>query len=130
MVLDQVDAVGLQAAERFVQLADCFLLRAAVDLGHQEDLLPIAALQRLPHPELALALVVVPRVVQEVDAVVDRGADDPDAEGLLDVLQAQVPSAETDRRDPFPRAAEHAVRHIRGSGGRHGVLLQCHVPES
>ena len=51
----------------------------AVDLGHQEHFLAVAVPQGLAHADLALAVVVVPAVVHEVDAVVDGGADDPDA---------------------------------------------------
>jgi hypothetical protein len=76
VVLDQVDAVGLQTAERFVQLSRGLALGAAVDLGHQEYPVPIAVLERLAHPELALALVVVPAIVHEGDAAIDRGAHD------------------------------------------------------
>ena len=62
----------LQARSDCVDLLGGGLLRAAVDLRHQEDLLPVAVAQRLAHAHLALAVVVVPAVVQERDAVVDR----------------------------------------------------------
>ncbi len=60
MMLDQVDAVGLQALERLINLASRLGLRPAVDLGHQEDLLAIPVAERLAHADFALTLVVVP----------------------------------------------------------------------
>ena len=101
VVLDQIDAVGLQPAERFVELPRRPPLRPAVDLGHQEDALAVAVAERLAHPQLALAVVVVPGVVHEGDAAVDRGADDADAERLVDVRQGEVPAAEPDRGYPL-----------------------------
>src|SRR5882672_11867767 len=42
VVLDQVDAVGLKSAERLIQLSRRLFFRPAVDLGHEEDLLPVS----------------------------------------------------------------------------------------
>ena len=54
-----------------------------------------AILDRAAHPPLALALVILPRVVEEVDAGVDRFVNDPD--GLGDRLRlAEVIAAEAD----------------------------------
>ena len=47
MVLEQVDDVGLEALEALVNLLGGGLLRPAVDLVHQEDLLTVAILQSL-----------------------------------------------------------------------------------
>src|SRR5256712_2124291 len=69
--LHEVDAVGLEPAERFLDLLRGALLAAAVDLGHQKRFLAIAVAERLSHAELARATVVVPALVEEVDAVAD-----------------------------------------------------------
>src|SRR5216684_8074391 len=93
-MLNQVDAVGLQTLQRFVELPRGFGFRAAVDLRHQERLPPVAVAKRLAHADLAGAFVVVPAVVEEVDAAVDRAADDSKAEVFGDGFQTDVPAAE------------------------------------
>ena len=96
--LDQVDVIGLQPLERFVDLLGRRLLRAAVELGHEEDLLPIAVAKGLAHADFALALVVVPGVIQEGDAPVHAGADQPDALLLillLPIWNPPMPISET-----------------------------------
>src|SRR5262249_60717752 len=60
VVLDQVDAVGLEAAEGFFQLPRGFLFRPAVDLGHQEGFVAVALPPRPAPPALAGAAVVCP----------------------------------------------------------------------
>ena len=59
-MLHEIDAIGLQPAQRLVELPRRLRFDAAVDLGHEEDLLAVAVPERLAHPDLALALVVVP----------------------------------------------------------------------
>ena len=41
MVLHQIHVIGLQALERFIDLLGSSLLRAAIDLGHEENLVPV-----------------------------------------------------------------------------------------
>ena len=60
VMLHQIDAIGLQTAQRLVELPRRLAFRAAVDLGHQEDLVAIAVAERLAHADLAGAVVVVP----------------------------------------------------------------------
>jgi len=81
-MLHEIDTVGLQPPQRFVELARGFDLRATVDLGHQEDLIAIPVEERPAHPRFGPALVIVPAVVEERDAAVDRRPDDSDAERL------------------------------------------------
>src|SRR6185312_845720 len=63
------------AASKLMGAGEIF--RWAVDPGHQEDLLPIPVAQRFPHFDFALSVpvVVVPGIVHERGAVIDRGAD-------------------------------------------------------
>ena len=70
--LPHVEMIGLQAAQRLLQLLHGHIFAAAVraDLGHQDGAVALA-LQRLAQPLLALAVVVIPGVVEEVDAGVD-----------------------------------------------------------
>src|SRR5438132_11519725 len=50
---------------------------------NQEGLGAVAVPQRLSHPDLALATVVVPAIVEEGDAALDGPADDADALGRI-----------------------------------------------
>src|SRR5262245_35941179 len=99
VMLDQIDMIGLQPFERLVQLFCRILLCAAVDLRHQKDALAITILERLAHALFARAFVVVPAVVHEVDPVVDRGANDAQAQLLVNRFETEMPAAQTDERD-------------------------------
>src|SRR5437773_242645 len=81
-----------------------------VDLGHQESSLPVTVPEGLSHPDLAPPLIVVPGVVEEIDARVDRGSDDADALRVREVRLAEVEPAEADRGDSLAGAAEAAHR--------------------
>src|SRR2546421_9515744 len=115
MELQEVDDVRLEPPERLLDLPGGRRPRLPVDLGHQESSLPVAVTEGLSHSDLAPPLIVVPGVVDEVDARIDRGADDADALRLREVRLAEVEPAEADRGDPLARAAEAAHRD-RGLG--------------
>src|SRR6185312_12846944 len=85
----------------------------AVDLRHQEDALAITIFQRLSHALLARAVVVVPAVVHEVDAVVHSRANDACAQFLINKLETEVPSTKTDERDFHSRPPQRPHRHFR-----------------
>ena len=78
--LPQVKVVGLETLERFVELSHRHPGVAAMraDFRHQEHALAAAG-DRAPHPDFALVLVVLPRVVEEGDPGVDRGVHEPNA---------------------------------------------------
>src|SRR5215831_12807858 len=73
--------IRLQAMERFVNLFGSLLPGPAVNFGHDEGLLPVAIAQRLAHTGLALAAVVIPGIVEEIEAAVQCGSND--ANGIL-----------------------------------------------
>src|SRR5262249_33274976 len=104
---------------RLVDLPDRAVARAAIDLRHQEDLRAIAVAQRLAHAQLAAAVVVVPAVVHEGDAVIDRMPDDADALGLIG-RPTDVVAAETDERDLLARRAERPIQHVAPLDGGRG----------
>ena len=112
VVLDEVDAVGLEPLQGFIELPGRLLLRTPVDLGHQEHLVPIAVPEGLAHPDLALTFVVVPGVVHEVDPAIDRGVDDVDRRLLVNMLQGKVPAPEPDGGYPLARASQGPVGHL------------------
>src|SRR6266850_3743843 len=110
VMLHEIDAIGLQPRERLVELPRRFRVRSPVDLGHQKDLPPVAIPECLSHSGLARTVVVVPAVVQEVDATVDRRSNDPEAKLLVDAFQSEMPASKTDRGDAFSCPAQRAVR--------------------
>src|SRR5712691_10675069 len=93
--------VGLQAAERFFQLLSRGLSGLAVNLGHEESLLPIAVPQRLTHADLTLATVVVP-------AVVECGANQADTQ-LLVLGVANMVAAESYHGNLLAGAAQCSI---------------------
>ena len=101
----------LEALERLVELGSRGLLGAPVDLRHQEGLLSIAVSQGLAHALFALAAVVVPTVVHERDARIERAADDADAVVLVGLL-ADVCSAEADSGHFLAGLAEDGHGHF------------------
>src|SRR5437867_8496910 len=109
VVLNEIDPIGLQSPQRFVELPRRLSLRAPVDLRHQEHLVTVSVAQRLPRADLALPLVVVPRVVHEVDAAIDGGAHDAKRELLVYGRQSEMPAADADWRYSFSRLSEKAI---------------------
>jgi hypothetical protein len=96
MVLDEVDRIHLETAQGFVKLLGGLLLRSAINLGHQENFFTVAVTKRLAHAEFAGALVVVPGVVHEVDAAVNRRADDAQGELFVHFFHAEMMAADAD----------------------------------
>ena len=119
MELHEVDDAGAEPVQRLIDLQRGGFGVAAVDLGHEEDALPVAILESLAHADLAGPGVVIPAVVEEGDAAVDGGADEADA--LLGIgLLADVEAAEADGGDAFAGAAELAIDHVGGFGAAGG----------
>jgi hypothetical protein len=58
------------------------------------------------------AFVVVPAIVHEGDATIDRAVDQPGRLGIGDRSLAEVEAAHADGRDRFARPAERAVEHL------------------
>ncbi len=115
--LEQIDVAGLQAAERFIDLRGGGFFGLAVDFGHEESLLAVAVAERLAHTDFAVAAVVVPAVVEEIDATVEGGADDFDAV-LFVGLHADVIATEANNGDALAGAAEFAIGNaVFGAGG-------------
>ncbi len=77
----------------------------------------IAAGEGLAHAELAFAIVVVPAVVEEVDAAIDGLVDELNGVGLRDLCAADVVAAEADGGDALAGAAELAIDHAVVFGG-------------
>jgi len=107
--LPEVEVIGAQPAQRLLELAhrDPGVAAVRADLRHQEHRIP-SVLDGAPHPLFALAVVVLPGVVQKVDPGGDRLVNDPDRLGGRPGL-AEVVAAKTDDRDLVGMAAERAA---------------------
>ena len=103
--------IGLQPLERLVDLTGGRGFGATVELRHQEHSLAIPVAQRVPHAALALAVVIVPAVVEEGDAAIDRRSDDADALGRI-LRPADVMAAEADGRDLLAGSSQDSIDHV------------------
>src|SRR5713101_9835350 len=77
--LEQIDPVSLKTAQRLVDLTSSGGFGTPVDLGHKKRFLAIAVAQRVAHADFTLAAVVVPAVVEKIDALIEARADDSNA---------------------------------------------------
>ena len=111
MMLHQVDAVRLQALQAFVNLFGRELLRAPVNLRHQEHLVAVTIAQRFAHPDFAPAVVIIPAVVHEADAAIDGAADDADAFPLV-FGHADMKPAQSNGGNLLARSAQRPVNHF------------------
>src|SRR6202140_5663934 len=71
--LQQVDSIGLQPSQRFVELDGCSGFGSTVDLGHQKGPLRITLPKGFSHWNFALSAVVVPAVIEKIDSFIDSG---------------------------------------------------------
>jgi len=117
--LPQVEVVRLQPLQRLLQLLhrDLAVTPVGADLGHQEDLVA-PVVDGFAHPGLALALVVVPGVVQKRDARVDGRMRQPRGGGV-GLRKAKMPAAEGEQGDGDAGAAEGT-----GGDGHGGRVIQ------
>src|SRR5216683_463096 len=122
MELQQVNPVRLKPAQGLINLLCRSVFGAAVALGHQEHLLPVAVPQRFAHPAFARAVVIVPAVVHKVDPVVDGGANDADTLLLVGLL-AEVIAAQAHNEWPTP--ATKAVAIATSKNSRRVTTASC-----
>ncbi len=102
MELPEVEIIGLEALETVLEFHEGVIGAAIVGavLGHQERLLAVAVLgEGLAHPGFAFAGVVLPGVVEEVGAGIDRFLDDADTRRLI--AETHVRSANAEEADIF-----------------------------
>src|SRR6266446_4305028 len=110
MELEKIDPLSLKAAQRLVDLTGSSGFGAPVDLGHQKCFLAITVAQRVAHADFTLAAVVVPAVVEKIDAFIEARADDTNA--FLGIrLIAKMIATEPNERDFFFGAAQGSVRN-------------------
>ena len=78
VMLQEIDMTALEPRQRFIDLFGSFFSGAAIHFRHHECLVPIAALQGFANSLFAVAVIVVPRVVQEINSGVQGGLDQVD----------------------------------------------------
>jgi hypothetical protein len=107
--LPEIQVVGAQAAQRFIELPhrDLRVASMRADLGHQENRTPAVG-DGASHPSFALAVVILPGVVEEVDPGVDGFVNDADGFGN-GLRLAEVIAAEPDHGDAIRIAPEPAT---------------------
>src|SRR5579859_957341 len=123
MKLHQVDAIGLQSLQGFVNLPCGGLLGATVYLGHEENLLTVTVAQSLSHSDFAGAPIIVPAVVHEREPTVDGTADDRNALRFVSLFSDMIP-AQADGRDLLSSPPQSALGHSLISLG-HQSLRTC-----
>jgi len=96
--LQQIDGICLEALEGFIKLFSGGLPGAPIDFGHEENLLAVAVSQGLAHADFAFAAIVIPRIVHEVNTVVDGSMNNADA--LLLIGPAEVGNRPNQRWRP------------------------------
>src|SRR5467141_1426907 len=120
--LEQIDPVGLKAAQRLVDLTGSGSFSAPVNLGHQKRLLAIPVAQRVAHADFTLAAVVVPAVVEKIDSLVEARADDANA--FLGIrLIAKMIATEPNERDFLFAAAQGSIRNAVPGFRSRGLLV-------
>ena len=117
VVLNEVNAVGLQAPEAVLQLARGLRIGTAVDFRHEERALAIAVAERPAHAFFAAAFIVVPAIVKEGDSAIHGLANDAGSERFVNVLEGKMPAAEANHRDRFAGVAKGPIQHC----------VVCHV---
>src|SRR5215469_16255844 len=126
--LQQVNVVRLKTPQRFLDLRGGTRFCPAINFRHQKGFVTITILEGLTHANFALAAVIVPAVIQEIESFVEGLANDRDAfVGIT--LRTQVVAADADERNLFARAAKFAVGNaVLGFGlgvGRRKGCLKC-----
>ncbi len=106
--LEEVDPVGPESLQRFPDLVGSRLPVAAIDLGHQEGAVAVAAAECPAHTDLAQPVVVIPAVVKEGDPAVDRGADNADTLRFGKIGHAKMISSQAYHRYSLAGSPEHA----------------------
>ena len=114
MKLDQVDAISLKSPKRLVDLSGGGSFVASIDFRHQKCLFAITIAQSFSDPNLARAIVVIPTVVEEIDAAIQSRPDNPDAFRFLYHRSAQVVAPESYDGNLDASASQEASRDIAG----------------
>ena len=128
MVLQQIDVVGFEALKRDIDLACRFCLGPAVDLGHQKCLVPVPLKREGgAHAYFALAIVVIPSVVEKADAAIDGLVHKARSFIVGDGIAADFGTANADERNFDSCRSQLSVKHFAASyaGSFHAGNMRC-----
>src|ERR1044071_3833891 len=109
--LHQIHMIGLQAAERFIDLFGNGIAGAAVDFSHQKDSLTITITQGPAHALFAAAIVVIPTIIEKVYSAIDGLANQANA-FLVIAGNANMKTSQSDDRDFLAGLPQIAARHF------------------
>jgi hypothetical protein len=79
--------------------------------------------QRFPHATLAGSTEVIPTVIHKGDTAIDRSANNPDSQLLINVLQAEVPTP-----NPIAETLSPVLPRVRYSISEFDVLSDIFSP--
>src|SRR5205814_5548167 len=99
MKLHQVDAISLESLQGFIDLFGGGIFCAAIDLGHEENLVSVAIAQRFAHADFTAAIMIIPAIIEEGNSAIYRSVNDTDAFVLR--RHANVVTAQADGRNLF-----------------------------
>src|SRR2546425_2017625 len=75
-------------------------------------MIAVAVTQRFAHAFLTSAFVVVPAVVEKVDASIDCRTNNANCQLLINLFQTEMPAANPDCGNLFSRASEYSINHF------------------
>src|SRR5258708_4793903 len=109
MDLPDIQIICLEALERFLQhpYGDLFPSAVRAYLRHDDRLLP-PALQRLAQPHFAGAVVIIPGIIEKVDARIQSGVNDR-RRRLLRFRRAQMVAPDAESRNLYACPAERPL---------------------
>ena len=124
--LEEIDSVSSRRRRRrVVDLIASGGLGASVDLGHKKSLLAVTITQRVAHADFTLAAVVIPAVVEKIDALIETRANDANA-FLRICLFAEMIATKANERDSLSTAAQRSIKNvIFGFRSRRLTLAAC-----
>src|SRR5689334_472727 len=76
VILNEIDMIRLEALQRLIDLLRRCFFGTPIELRHEERFLPVTVPQSLTHAHFAFPVRIVPAVIKEGDAAVERGSYD------------------------------------------------------
>ena len=110
-MLYEIDTIDSETLQRLIELPGRFLLRTAVNFGHEKCFLAISVAECFPHADLAGPFVVVPAVIEKIDTPINCRADDLNGEPLIHMLETQMPAPDSDSGNFLAGASELSINH-------------------
>src|SRR6266536_3195102 len=97
--------------QRFIKLPGSLLFRASINLSHHKSTFAVTVAQRFARAYLARAVVVIPTVVEEVNASIDARTNNANCQLFVNSFQSEMPAAYSYCRHLFSSAAKCSKNH-------------------